>query len=501
MRQPRTHGIEGDAVAGNTGLGVTRVANVRLMQEIRKILPFLLNRLDEQRLVFFIGAGIPASEAGLPSGSDLRDSLEKEIGESSSDGSLPEVAARYQSERDRPELYEFLKRNLTFAGDIRGERVCRTYKLLLDLPIQTFLTTNFDGLFESVAAAKGVPLSCIRADGQVANFKPSERSILKIHGDLEVAADQIVITSDDYKAYASKFPQFSQMIKSVFQLNTVVFLGYSLSDPNFKHLYESVLQSVGALKKKCFAVLASDPGPKFVEAWKDQMVEVVLAEARDFLRQLVRAYSRRYAKARQPAVMRVTAGQQVSRPGFSSPTAPNKVRKAFAYFEARQKALLRLQAYSFCTIETLLNSTDLLDPTKRVTELISSKAQEISLSLKAKGFYPEVLPPLDQVPEKVRRRKIEEADFCIVFVVTANYGAYLNRLYGALASKKPMLVFVHNNFHSRLREDLLFRGLYQAGADLGLFKTSDVTSCALRGALEEILERRSDEWLTRALNF
>jgi hypothetical protein len=107
---------------------------------------------------------------------------------------------------------------------------------------------------------------------------------------------------------------------------------------------------------------------------------------------------------------------------------------------------------------------------------------------------------LDQVPEKLRRRKIEEANFCIIFISTPGYEAYLNKLYGTVAPTKPTLVFIHNNFQARLKGDLLLRGLSQAGAELTLFKTREVSSCDLRAKLEQLLESRTDEWLVRTLN-
>lgn len=470
------------------------------MQDLKRILPFVLERLDEGCLALFIGAGIPASEGGLPSGNELRDSLLREMGEDASDESLPEVAARFENERDRVSLFDFLKRALAFEGDIRDEHCCPTYKMLLDLPVQTFVTTNFDNLFELVAGVKRTPLRVFKTDGQLADYRPNEQSLLKVHGDLEVAANEITITSADYDTYRPRCPQFSHRISEVFHVNTVVFLGYSLSDPDLNHLYRTVLQSVGALKRKSFAVLVSDPGVKVRDAWASQKIDTVVSTARDFVHQLLRAYRQRTAGARQQKdAVRVTSGRRTAPPKFSFTTAPNRTRKAFAYFVARQKALVKAGAYSFCTIDALQTSAELLDPRRKIAQAISTKTQEISRKLRDKGYYSEVLPPLDQVPERIRRRTIEEADFCIVFVSSPGYQACLNSLYGAVAPTKPMLVFIHNNFRARLNQDLLFRGLFQAGADLTLFKSREVSSCGLLAKLEELLETKGDEWLARTL--
>lgn len=471
------------------------------MQAIKSILPFLLQRLDEQRLAFFIGAGIPASEGGLPDGSELRTRLLREMGDNRSDETLPEVAGRFENERDRPSLYDFLRENLKSKGATRKNLHCPTYGMLLDLPVRTFLTTNFDPLFERRAREAGADLSTFRTDGQLANYKPAERSLLKVHGDLQVAPNEIVITSADYSAYIKLHPQFSHWITHTFYVDTVVFLGYSLSDSNFIHLYTSVLESEGGLKKKSYAIVNRDPGVKIRGEWASRKIEIVVATAQDFVRYLHRAYKRRADSARQQKeAVRVTRGHKLDRPHFSSKSASNRARKTFAYFVSRQKALLKTEAYFSCTIDTLQVSAELLNPNKRVAQLISAKALDIAAGLKDQGYYPEVLPPLDQIAQKIRRRKIAEANFCILIISSSSYEAYLNKLYGAVASTKPILVFVHNNFNARLKQDLLFRGLSHAGAELTLFKTGEVSSCALRGKLEQLLETETDEWLARTLN-
>jgi hypothetical protein len=469
------------------------------MQDIKRILPFLLERLDDQCLAFFVGAGIPASEAGLPSGQSLKQGLLEKLGDPDDDRGLAEVASQYENERDRISLFDFLAKSLVFRGDIQQAKVCPSYKMLLDMPARSFITTNFDALFELVAEAKNVPLQVFRTDGQMASYKPTGLSLLKIHGDLSVAPDQITVTLEDYSSYFSRCPLFTHRIKDALQ-NTIVFLGYSLTDPDFIYLYTSVLDALGGLKRKSYAVLASDPGVKIREAWAQKKIEIIISTGQDFVHQLLAAYEERVASSRQQkGPVRLTTDRKVALPKFSSTARPNRARKAFAYFVARQKALLKAEAYAFCTIDTLQTSAELLNPARKITQLLSAKVQEISTKLGEKGFYPEVLPLLDQVPEKTRQRMIQETDFCIVFVSTTAYGVYLNRFYGPVASTKPILVFVHNNLRARLSEDLVFRGLLQVGAELTVFKSRDISSCALRGMLERLLETKSDEWLARTL--
>lgn len=179
------------------------------MQDINRILPFLLQRMREGRIAFFLGAGVPASEARLPSGEQPRRRLLQELGEKkASKDSLPTVAQRFEHLRDRIELFEFLRREVKFQGNVDDAEVCPTYKMLFEFPITTFLTTNFDELVETCAQHKGVDLQVYKMDRQLANFRLEKRKLLKIHGDFSVPANEIVVTSRDYESYSGRCPLF-----------------------------------------------------------------------------------------------------------------------------------------------------------------------------------------------------------------------------------------------------------------------------------------------------
>jgi hypothetical protein len=472
------------------------------MTDITRILPLLLERLDQGCLAFFAGAGIPASEAGLPGGDQLAHKMMRELGFYDGDETLPEVASRFEKERDRVALFDFLKGALAFCGDIRDKAVCPSYRMLLRLPVKTLVTTNFDNLIERTAEAEGVQLTVFNTDKGLASYRLTEQSLLKVHGDLAVPPDELVITSEDYEGYTTRYPQFSHRIKDIFHLNTVVFLGYALNDSNFIHLYRSVLDAVGGrLKRKSYAILASDPGVGVREEWAKQRIEIVVSTSQEFLAHLVRAHKDRNARAeRHTEPVKIVARGKPEPPKFYSGSSPPRIRKAFAYFIARQKALLKMETFGFCTIDALLNTREFLDPTRRIGRDVRAKAYEISEKLRSEGYYPEVLPALDEIDEKTRRRKIEEANFCVILISSRTYEVTLNRLYGAVAPEKPLLVFLHRNFRSRLDEDLTFRGLLQVGADVHLFKTRDLASCALRGKLEGLLHAKTDSWLAKVLN-
>lgn len=472
------------------------------MQDINRILPFLLQRMREGRIAFFLGAGVPASEARLPSGEQLRRRLLQELGEKkTSKVSLSTAAQRFEDLRDRIELFEFLRREVKFQGNVGDAEVCPTYKMLFEFPTTTFLTTNFDELVETCAQHKGVNLRVYKMDKQLANFRLEERKLLKIHGDFSVPANEIVVTSGDYESYSGRCPLFCHSIADIFLKHTVVFLGYSLSDPNFLHIYGEVLRKIGSdLKMRSFAIIASSTSSDVQQHWRKRGVQVVVGSARSFVGQLLDAYKRDQSTFQTSrSVIKIRKGESLRRPIFGGDTSARRIRQSFAYYISSRKAQLKELSFASCTVDTVQTSIEILNPKRKLARAARTKAGEFVDLLSAKGFFPRLLPFLDEVSLDKRRRIIEAADFCIVLISSAAYEGKLNTLYGGIARKKPVIVFLHQNMRGRLEEDLVFAGLLYYGATVDLFKTRDLTQCSLRARMAEIIETQTDYWLVRAM--
>jgi SIR2-like domain len=471
------------------------------MEGLEEAVPFALRRLAEHRLAVFVGAGVSAEEADLPNGQELKCRLLDELGES--DGNkedLPTVASRFVEERDRNALFDVVKEALRFRGDLTGPDTCASYKLLARLPIKTILTTNFDDLIEDVFEQEKLDLTIYRQDRQLGNYKHDEMKLLKIHGDLSLAADELVLTSEDYATYRTHRPLFSNRIADIFQTHTVVFLGYGLGDPNFEHIYDEVLTQLTTLKMKCLAIQRSEPPIAMREYWRERKVEIIAVTARAFLSQLQKAHrqeSQRNQMAGQP--VKVYRGQKLDRPIFHRTKSPSAARKAFSYFVVRQKRLLITAEYGSCVVDTLLNTKELTDPTRKLGRDVRFMAKKWGQLLQEKGFNGKVLPLLDEIPARIKAHRIEEADFCVAIVSSLSYGTHLNSSYGPVAGRKPILLFVHRNLRSQVKNDMVFPGLVHMGADLKLFQGSEILSGQLWLTLEQMLEAKRDEWLVKAI--
>ncbi len=454
----------------------------------------------DDRLAFFIGAGISASEAGLPTASGLAHVLASQLGISDHDKKLASLASEFESSRDRVELFNVIKSSLAFEGDLTDPKICPSYKLLAQLPLKTIITTNFDNLVESAFESERVDLRVYARDKLMSNFYPAKRKLLKIHGDLSCAPDELVITEEDYASYAKYYPLFSDHLKHILETHAVVFIGYSLGDSNFEYIYDNVFTNLRNLKLKSYAVMRSEPNSHVKEQWLNKKVQILAGNAEDLLRELVKRYKLETAKlSPNKTSTKVVRGHSLRRPNFGLPSSPTSIRKAFAYFVGLRKNVLVMQQYGYCVLDTFQSATTTPAKAGKISGEVSEKAQEIAQKLTNIGYHSEVLDPLDSSSITERGRRIENANFCVLMISSLTYEPVLNRLYGPIALQKPIILIVHENLQNRTQVDMVFQGLVHCGANLTLFARKDLLSSNVWKRLSSTLENARDEWLARLI--
>jgi len=198
----------------------------------------LCELIRHEKVILWVGSGF-SSYAGYPTGSQLPAILLAALGELPSDApdprsaSLKEVADYYVAAKDRDSLIYLLK-----------EHYCKTplrfdvhESLALINRVKYIITTNYDPLFEH---AYGDRIVKIAHDDELPSSTdyPEKTVLLKIHGDLS-DPNSVVITSDDY----DKFDKDSIIwgkIRSLLAEYSVVFIGYSISDPNVEEMLRDI---------------------------------------------------------------------------------------------------------------------------------------------------------------------------------------------------------------------------------------------------------------------
>lgn len=190
---------------------------------------------ENDRLAIFVGAGASKSSdtdyIKLPLWSNLISELKSGLGISEELDYL-KLAQLYYLEFGEQVYNQTLKKY--FPEDIAPSSLHRT---LLKLNPRIIITTNWDCIIENAIEQEGYLYDTICTDKDLVS-STSPNKFIKIHGDFK--NHNVVFKEDDYLNYSINFPLIENYIKSVFSTHTVLFLGYSYSDINLKHILKWV---------------------------------------------------------------------------------------------------------------------------------------------------------------------------------------------------------------------------------------------------------------------
>ncbi|HEX3068717.1 MAG TPA: SIR2 family protein [Thermoanaerobaculia bacterium] len=161
--------------------------------------------------------------------------------------------------------------------------------MLLRLPSEGILTTNYDTLIEDAAIEGGRPLRVV-TDGDAFNRASSKRDnevtvLGYLHGSFR-RNRELVATTDDYiNSYARSGARWRDLLRTIFRTRTVVFIGYSLRDFTTWTSYISTRLSTRqqANSRRVHLMVAPNASPHFHAFWKRYGVKYVPLTAGQFL--------------------------------------------------------------------------------------------------------------------------------------------------------------------------------------------------------------------------
>lgn len=124
--------------------------------------------------------------------------------------------------------------------DIESHPLKEEILSLSKLQPQAIVTTNYDKVLETIFNEYSVTIG-----QQVIKSRDTLKigQILKIHGCVE-SSDEIVISSEDYEEFNNKQRYLIAKLLTYFMEHPIIFLGYSISDPNIKNILSDVAEIV-----------------------------------------------------------------------------------------------------------------------------------------------------------------------------------------------------------------------------------------------------------------
>jgi hypothetical protein len=230
------------------------------------------------QLAVFIGAGVSAS-AGLPTWEQLLDELAAASG---LDADLREGLARLPPQDAAALLARELGRDRveTFVKERFGPgSYALAHALVADLPVQEFVTTNYDPLVELAAADMGRRLQVLPFD----EARPGAPWLLKLHGDA-AHPESVVLTREEYLQFGDTRAALAGVLHSLLLTRHVLFVGTSMLDDDLiriAHQVRSALRLQGSdASRRTGTVLALREDAARARLW-ERDVETVAMASRD----------------------------------------------------------------------------------------------------------------------------------------------------------------------------------------------------------------------------
>lgn len=225
---------------------------------------------NENYLSIFAGAGISA-ESKLPKWGDLINELQKCLyGDTKKNEDYLVLAEKFYNQFGESFYYQTLKSLIPDSAkknDLHLE--------IVKLNIKNLITTNWDNLFEQAINEEGRFFNIIKSDKDIGSSTGFAKFI-KMHGSLD--ENNIVFKEQDYLEYSKYFPLIENYIKGVFSTDTVILLGYSLSDQNVKQIISWVNSHSKSVKPIYFIKTAKEFDRIEFEFYKNKNIHILYTQ-------------------------------------------------------------------------------------------------------------------------------------------------------------------------------------------------------------------------------
>jgi hypothetical protein len=239
--------------------------------------PALVTELAERRVVIFIGAGISkAAHGAMPSWPDLLNEMRMQVS-LKKDRDLARKLIRSGRLLDAAELINSIllpaDRRAILEAKFRlmPSPISEIYDYILALDPKVCITTNYDQLIEKnfECYSGGMSSHQVRTytyDNFLSDLRSPARVILKMHGCITDTSNIVLDRKSYFNAKADN-PGMYETIKALCTVNTILFLGYSMGDPDIQLVLEDV-NSRSKTDHRHFAFVPKFEHPSLREANK-----------------------------------------------------------------------------------------------------------------------------------------------------------------------------------------------------------------------------------------
>lgn len=182
-----------------------------------------------------------------------------------------EITQAYANKFGRKRLVQEIERIL-LTNIVKAGEVHREFAKISDFKI--VFTTNFDTLLEQAYREVGITAKSLAGPIQVVMLaRPPTVNIIKMHGDVE-SPEYLVMTKNDYDEYMEKYKTIVTQLSAYLETKTPLFLGYSLSDPNFQQVRKTIEDTAKEFAPKGYIVLLN-PDDQTIKKFEEMNLNVI----------------------------------------------------------------------------------------------------------------------------------------------------------------------------------------------------------------------------------
>jgi NAD-dependent SIR2 family protein deacetylase len=210
----------------------------------------LIREIADRRAIIFVGAGISKNALpGMPSWEGLLRDLSgrlskgvdrKLVRQLLNKGKMLDAAQIITDDLDRADLNAEFRR----VFQIRPTPQHEIYNTILQLDLKTIITTNYDEFLEKnfdhySGGVAAYNIQKYTSKDLLDQIRSPQRTIVKMHGCITEPND-IVLDRTSYFDARYQNHGFFSVLSALFLTNTVLFIGYSLSDPDLQVILENI---------------------------------------------------------------------------------------------------------------------------------------------------------------------------------------------------------------------------------------------------------------------
>ena len=214
----------------------------------------LITELASRRCIVFLGSG--ASAGAISSNGDKNPptwgNFLKSLITMMNVKTDEDVIQDYLNKEKFLEAAEIIIKNIPpadYSSFIREEfknpkyNASKIHESVLEIDPKIVITTNYDEIYDSYcrsgSAIEGYNVSKYYESHIISDLRSPVRLIIKAHGCVSDVT-KIVLTKTQYFRARQEYSNFYKVLDSLFLTHTILFVGYSLTDPDIQLVLENV---------------------------------------------------------------------------------------------------------------------------------------------------------------------------------------------------------------------------------------------------------------------